>query len=179
MTQETQWVHTLASLGRGDLARAGGKAANLGELLRAGLPVPPGFAVLTAAYECFVESNGLRAEIERHLGAGPLDAAERAAAAVRAAFAMGRLPREVEDAILRGYRALGGGAVAVRSSATAEDLPEASFAGQYESFLAVRGEPAVLAAVRSCWSSFFTARAVAYRARHGIDARSVRLAVVV
>lgn len=179
MTQETQWVHTLASLGRGDLARAGGKAANLGELLRAGLPVPPGFAVLTAAYECFVESNGLRAEIERHLGAGPLDAAERAAAAVRAAFAMGRLPREVEDAILRGYRALGGGAVAVRSSATAEDLPEASFAGQYESFLAVRGEPAVLAAVRSCWSSLFTARAVAYRARHGIDARSVRLAVVV
>lgn len=181
MTDDTEWTHALAGLGRGDQARAGGKAANLGPLLHAGLPVPQGFVVLTAAYQRFLDANGLHAEIERHLAPGPVDAAgaERAAAALRAAFATGYVPPAVADAIVREYRRLGGDAVAVRSSATAEDLNEASFAGQHESFLGVRGEAAVVAAVRTCWSSLFTPRAVQYRARHGIDSRAVQIAVLV
>ncbi|MEV4897158.1 PEP/pyruvate-binding domain-containing protein [Nonomuraea sp. NPDC055795] len=134
-------VAPLRDFGRADLDRAGGKGANLGELIRLGLPVPDGFVVTTAAGAEM--SGGLRREI---------------AAA---------------------YAALGGGPVAVRSSATAEDLPGAAFAGQQDTFLNVIGEDPLLDAVRRCWASLFTERAVAYRARLGIPDADVRIAVVV
>ncbi|HEY0496843.1 MAG TPA: PEP/pyruvate-binding domain-containing protein [Kutzneria sp.] len=142
------------------LATVGGKAANLGVLTGAGLPVPPGFCVSTEAY--------------RRVAAGvPLDE-------VRAALLAVEIPADIADEIRTRYRELGADApVAVRSSATAEDLPFASFAGQQDTFLNVVGVDSVLDAVRRCWASLWTDRAVAYRESNGIDHNVVELAVVV
>jgi phosphohistidine swiveling domain-containing protein len=168
------FVLPLHALGRGELAVAGGKGANLGELVRAGFPVPPGFVVTTAAYDHFVAENHLDTIISQALreqhGSG---------AAIRDAFERALIPPEVERACLSAYHQLGEGPVAVRSSATAEDLPGAAFAGQQDTFLNVLGASAVLDAVRRCFASLWTDRAIAYRARQGLDQRTVQLAVVV
>ncbi|MFV0405468.1 MAG: PEP/pyruvate-binding domain-containing protein [Propioniciclava sp.] len=140
-----------------DIAVAGGKGANLGELLGAGFAVPAGFVVTTAAYESAV------AELS--------EPGQEAVAAVV-------LPTDVVAAIAQDYAALGG-QVAVRSSATAEDLPGAAFAGQQDTFLGVTGTDAVVEAVRRCWASLWTERAISYRERLGIDAATVSIAVVV
>ena len=157
-------VRGLRELGRGDIDAAGGKGANLGELVRAGFPVPDGFVLTTAAYARAAEAAGV-------------DPGDPAAA--RTGLAAARMPFEIATAVGDAYRALGGGRVAVRSSATAEDLPDASFAGQQDTLLEIQGQDAVLDAVRRCWASLFNARAVAYRATHGVDEHAVRLAVVV
>ncbi|PZG22520.1 PEP/pyruvate-binding domain-containing protein [Nonomuraea aridisoli] len=147
------------------LADVGGKAANLGELTKAGLPVPPGRVLTTQAYRRIahgLETSGddLAARARRHLLEAPV-------------------PPDVRDAIVAAYASLGDDVpVAVRSSATAEDLPFASFAGQQDTFLNVVGEQAVVEAVRRCWASLWTDRAVAYRESNGIDHASVSLAVV-
>jgi pyruvate,water dikinase len=164
----------LSELGRGDLAVAGGKGANLGELVRGGFPVPPGFVVSTVAYDRFVADNGLRDVITRELARG-----EGSGEAIRDAFERGRIPPDLERSIIEAYREHGGGPVAVRSSATAEDLPEAAFAGQQDTFLNVVGEEALLDAVRRCWASLWSDRAIAYRERQEVDQSSVKLAVVV
>ncbi|TMR99323.1 PEP/pyruvate-binding domain-containing protein [Nonomuraea basaltis] len=150
----------------GMLAEVGGKAANLGELTRAGLPVPHGWVLTTDAYRQVAE--GLEAD-----GAG---LAERA----RRHLLQAPVPGTVYETIVKHYAALGGDVpVAVRSSATAEDLPFASFAGQQDTYLNVVGAEAVVDAVRRCWASLWTDRAVAYRESNGIDHAAVRLAVVV
>jgi pyruvate,water dikinase len=177
-----QLVSWLAELGEGDRAIAGGKGANLGELLRASLPVPPGFVVTTAAYLQFVAANSLQPEIERLAHAAPADdmtALTGVANAISALFAKAIMPPEVATAIHEAYSTLREPPVAVRSSATAEDLPGASFAGQMETYLNIRGGDALLAAVRRCWASLWTARAISYRANQGIAPAAVRLAVVV
>jgi phosphoenolpyruvate synthase/pyruvate phosphate dikinase len=171
------------------LALVGGKGASLARMATAGLPVPPGFHVTTAAYRRFVEANALQAVIaEATANAQPDDPAslERASAAVRRLFRSGAVPEAVAAAIHAAYTSLGAAeptgaepALAVRSSATAEELPGLSFAGQYESYLNVRGESALLAAVRRCWASLWTVRAISYRLRNGIDQRAVAMAVVV
>ncbi len=163
---------------------AGGKAANLGELTRAGLPVPPGFCVITAAYDLVAEGAGLGPILTELAATRAEDTARLAefAAAARARLLSAPVPTAVTDAISAAYRALGNSTsvpVAVRSSATAEDLPYASFAGQQDTYLNVVGVDAVLDAVRRCWASLWTDRAVSYRASNGIDHRSVRLAVAV
>ena len=160
----------LTRLGTRDLDR-GGKAANLGELLRAGFPVPPGFVITTTAYDLVVQSNNLQHEIDNALDLG--------AAQVRARFEQATIPPEVERAIRNAYRRMGEGPVDVRSSATAEDLPEAAFAGQQETFLGVSGERALLDAVRRCWASLWSERAVSYREQHGLAQAPVKLAVIV
>ena len=142
-----RWVRPLAAVGRDDLAVAGGKGANLGELVRAGVRVPPGFVLTTDAH----------AAVGRD----------------------GPIPADIEQAVLTAYADLGAGPVAVRSSATAEDLPGAAFAGQQDTFLDVEGEPALLDAVQRCWASLWSERATAYRQRRGIDDAAVRMAVVV
>jgi rifampicin phosphotransferase len=119
------FVVLLERLGRDDLARAGGKGANLGELVRAGFPVPDGFVVTTAAYDRFVTHNRLGNTIVR-----ALREEEGSGASIRTAFEGAPIPPEIERNILAAYHELGEGPVAVRSSATAEDLPEAAFAGQ-------------------------------------------------
>lgn len=173
------------------LATAGGKAMNLAKLARAGLPVPPGFIVTTAAYNAFVAANDLAATINGQLstatGQWSIDAA---AHAIRAHFAATSIPADLADQILASYHALPTNsglrithcelpAVAVRSSATAEDLPDLSFAGQQDTFLNVVGDEALLHAIVACWSSLWTARAIAYRQRNGIAHDDVALAVVV
>jgi pyruvate,water dikinase len=162
----------------------GGKGAPLARLAATGLPVPPGFYLTTAAYRRFVEANGIQAAIfDAAVGATGEDPAalERTSAAIQALFEVGIMPDEVASALRRAYAGLGGSepAVAVRSSATAEDAPERSFAGQHETSLNVRGGEALQEAVRRCWASLWTARAIGYRHRMGIDQRVVAMGVVV
>jgi pyruvate,water dikinase len=163
-------VLDLDCLGAQLLPVVGGKAANLGELIRAGFPVPAGFCITTAAYQQ-VASEAF------DLDTLDLDSlAEQARKAILAA----PVPATIAETVERAYRALGDDVpVAVRSSATAEDLPWASFAGQQDTFLNVVGAQAVLDAVRRCWASLWTDRAVSYRATNDIDHATVRLAVVV
>jgi phosphohistidine swiveling domain-containing protein len=172
------------AIDRTALPVAGGKAANLGELTRAGLPVPPGFCVTTAAYELVAEGAALDPVLDDLAQTRPDDTTRLAelAAAARASLLEAPVPEDLVQAIATAYRELGNGAsapVAVRSSATAEDLPYASFAGQQDTYLNVVGVEAVLDAVRRCWASLWTDRAVSYRASNGIDHRNVRLAVAV
>lgn len=179
----TPLVLPFARIGAADLPRVGGKGANLGELARLGLPVPPGFCLTTAAYDAFLAGAGELEPLWQALDAldgKDAEAARRAAEPMRAALERAPLPEIVRDAALAAWKALDAEApYAVRSSATAEDLPGASFAGQQDTFLNVRGGDALLDAVRRCWASLFTDRAVLYRARGGYGHRAVKLAVVV
>ncbi|GAA3619705.1 PEP/pyruvate-binding domain-containing protein [Microlunatus ginsengisoli] len=170
----------LQTYGRDDVEAVGGKAANLGELARAGQPVPPGFVVTTESYQAFVDANGLAAVIAATQPTEPSDEAyRRASETIRAQFVAGTVDPKLRRAVLAAYARIDRGPVAVRSSATAEDLADASFAGQQDTYLNVEGDDAVLDAVRRCWASLWTARAMAYRDQRGIEAASVRLAVVV
>ena len=165
------------------VATVGGKGANLSELVRAGFPVPPGFLISTAAYRAFVRANGLQQQIVALAKTDAVTDFELVSAAIRQLFEHGRVPSEVVSAIRQAYAAMSPDGQApiplgVRSSATAEDLPGASFAGQQDTFLNVRGDRDLLQAVKRCWSSLWTARALAYRARQGIDPAAVSLAIV-
>ena len=169
---DTALVVGLENLGHDDLDSAGGKGANLGELLRAGFPVPPGFVVTTLAYREAFEAAGIDSALAEAMSETDADDVRHAVGAMA-------VPDAVESAVVAAYRRLGGGAVAVRSSATAEDLPGATFAGQQDTYLNIDGEQAVVDAVRRCWASLWTRRAVSYRSRAGIDHRTVQIAVVV
>ncbi len=173
----------LAAIDRTLLPIVGGKGANLGEMVSAGLPVPPGFCITTAAYEQVASEAGLEAVLDARAGnAGNPEQLAELAQAARACIQSATIPEAVAASITDAYRLLGSGEpipVAVRSSATAEDLPFASFAGQQETYLNIVGGDAVLDAVCRCWASLWTDRAVSYRASNGIDQRSVRLAVVI
>ena len=193
---QPDWILSLAS-DRATLALAGGKGANLARLAQAGLPVPDGFVITTLAYQAFVDANGLGGQIFRALPqaqlapggqgdaaaseapAAPLAEFEAASATIRSLFGRGNMPVDLAGQIMAAYARLGRPAVAVRSSATAEDLPEMSFAGQQDTYLNVTGDDALLRAVIDCWSSLWTGRAISYRARNGIQHESVSLAVVV
>jgi phosphohistidine swiveling domain-containing protein len=175
-------VASLIHFDRESLAQAGGKGANLGELIRAGFEVPPGFIVTTAAYDLLLQANGLKGKIQQTLDRLQIDnptVATRVSQQIQDTIQHALIPDLIIDSILKAYRQLGGSAVAVRSSATAEDLPEAAFAGQQETFLNVIGEQALLEAVRSCWASLWSERAILYRARQNVDQVSVKLALVV
>ena len=176
------FVLALAEIDRDRSAEVSGKAVNLGELSRvAGVDVPPGFCVTTHAFRRAVgEAPAVRAGLDRLAGLAPDDRAGIAAlsAEVREAVVGSPVPHDVADAITRAL-APGDTAYAVRSSATAEDLATASFAGQHDSFLNVVGPAAVLEHVVRCWSSLFTERAVTYRLRRGVDPHGVEMAVVV
>ena len=170
------------NLDRTSLPVAGGKAANLGELIRAGLPVPAGFCVTTAAYD-LVSGNASMDPTLTSLSETPYEDTARLAelaAEARGRLSAAQIPDDLVRAIAEAYLELGDGSpvsVAVRSSATAEDLPFASFAGQQDTYLNVIGVESLLDAVRSCWASLWTDRAVSYRATNGIDPHGVRLAV--
>lgn len=168
------FVLGLSEFGRDDGALVGGKAANLGELVRAGFDVPPGFVITTGAYLDFVAAHGLDEQIHGLAAPSSYRGVE-----IRALFAVSELPKALRDEIAAAYAGLGSPPVAVRSSATAEDLADASFAGQQDTYLDVVGLDAVLAAVRSCWASLWTDRASAYRAQRQVDETGVAIAVVV
>ncbi len=180
-------VRWFEDLDRQDVAQVGGKNASLGEMIRElrseGVRVPGGFATTAAAYRAYVEHNGLADRLAALAGAGNDQEREEQAAGLRRAFRRGSFPAAVESAIREAYRELSqrhdqqAVAVAARSSATAEDLPEASFAGQQETFLNVRGIEDLLEACRGCYASLFTDRAVAYRQEHGFGHEQVALSV--
>jgi len=167
-----------------DLETAGGKGASLSRLARAGLPVPGGFHVTTQAYRHFVSANHLQAGILAALETADASrpaTLEEASRAIRRLFAGASIPNELASTIVEAYGSLPGAnpPVAVRSSATAEDLPEASFAGQQETYLNISGADGMLDAVKNCWASLWTGRAISYRLRQNIPPESVALAVVV
>src|SRR5215217_2273657 len=164
----------ILSLGnrRATLETVGGKGASLAQLLRAGMSVPGGFHVTTAAYERFVAENDLKRSIRAALekvDASKADTLTSASEQIRDLFLRSDLSEEVSGAISEAYAGLDqvDAAVSVRSSATTEDLPSASFAGQQTTSLNVRGEDELLEAVRRCWASLWSARAIAYRQRRG------------
>lgn len=172
--------------GKDSVELVGGKCASLGELINAGIRVPPGFAVTTHAYRRFIEEGGIKAEIEgalADLDERQTDRLDAASVMIRGLIEKTPFSIELEDEICESYRQLSRQCclpavpVAVRSSATAEDLPGASFAGQQDTFLWIRGSDQVLDYVRRCFSSLFTARAIAYRLRMNFDHRSVAISV--
>jgi len=171
-----------------DVPLVGGKGANLGEMTRAQIPVPPGFIVTADAYFAFLEKAKLSTKIRSLLE--PLDSndskqLQQVASQVKKIISDAPMPAEIANEIKAAYAKLltikpsGRGLVAVRSSATAEDLPEASFAGQQRTFLNVDGEEEVLLAVQGCWASLFEPRAIFYRHEQGFDHFKVGLAVPV
>jgi pyruvate,water dikinase len=172
-------------LSREDVSFAGGKGANLGELTAAGLPVPPGFVVGAPAYAAFCDAHGLRDRLEELLGEVDVDDSEAlrdAAAEARSMVEHEPMPDDLRDEISHAYEELAKGrsdAVAVRSSATAEDTESASFAGMNETYLNVRGADDVVESVRRCWASLFGARTVFYRAKRGFGQADMDIAVVV
>ncbi len=176
-----RWFHDPACT---DVVQAGGKGASLARLAAAGLPVPPGFVVTSAAFATFLAETGLEETIRAVLAT--IDPEQRrtlevAADELRRRIVEAPIPLELDAAIAAAYAELGHGepvAVAVRSSAVAEDSQHASFAGQQETFLDVRGVDALLERVRACWASFFSPRALFYRAKKG-SLEDLAFAVVV
>ncbi len=170
------------------VSRVGGKCASLGELMKAQIRVPPGFAITTDAYLRFMEDNGLTDKVLQRLEGldeSMVEQTDQASKDIRGWIETGTVSEQIEDMIADNYRLLSRRArcpaspVAVRSSATAEDLPDASFAGQQDTFLWIRGVDDLLDRVRRCWSSLFTARAISYRIRMGFDHSQVLISVAV
>jgi pyruvate,water dikinase len=184
-----RYIRWLEQIRLGDVPLVGGKNASLGELYgeltAAAIRVPNGFAITAEAYAALLDAHGLGDRVAARLAGitgADVTALATAGAEVRGLVASAPFPPGLEAEIAEAYQGLGreygpSPAVAVRSSATAEDLPEASFAGQQETYLAVRGEPALLAACRRCFASLFTDRAIAYRIHHGFDHAAVRLSI--
>jgi len=165
-----------------DVPSVGGKGANLGEMTRANIPVPPGFIVTASAYFGFLQRTKILDKIRELLK--PLDVndskqLQQVATEIKQVILDATMPPELANEIKEAYIRMGKGLVAVRSSATAEDLPEASFAGQQRTFLNVQGEEDVVAAVQECWASLFEPRAIFYREQQGFDHFKVGLAVPV
>jgi pyruvate,water dikinase len=174
------WFNELT---RNDVPLAGGKGANLGDMFQAGLPVPPGFVISAPAYRQVVQQADLENRISDlllDLDRSVCEQLQNVEPLIRDLFTDVPIPAALEDAIVSCYRQLGDEVlVAVRSSATAEDLAGASFAGQQETLLNVFGAEALLRAVRRCWSSLFTSQAIFYRYQQGFDDSQVSMGVVV
>ncbi|MDD1776080.1 MAG: phosphoenolpyruvate synthase [Candidatus Methanomethylicus sp.] len=176
------------SLRKDDVALVGGKCANLGELMSFGMPVPPGFAITAEGYKLHLQRNGMLEKIEgvlNQMDVANTPSLENASAQIRTIIEASPLPKELEMEIIGAYRELGeklntkDPTVAIRSSATAEDLPGASFAGQQDTYLFISGEKPLIKYVIKCFSSLFTPRAIAYRKEKGFDDRKVYLSVAV
>jgi pyruvate,water dikinase len=183
MTLDDALILPLADIRAADLPLVGGKGANLGELTHVGLPVPPGFCLTTTAFRLFVQAcpeiDDLYAMLDTVV-ADDVETAREVGQRVRSALEEVPVPAEIAVAVGQAWRALGQQyAYAVRSSATAEDLPDASFAGQQDTYLNITGEAELVNAVRRCWISLFTDRAILYRVRNGFAHEDVQLSVVV
>ena len=164
------------------LSMMGGKGAALSTLVHAALPVPEGFVLTVRGYSEFIATHGLQAQIETQLNTHDLNdpqALQAVQQAITGAMHALPLPEVLLTAIHNAYAALNSPPVAVRSSATAEDLPQQSFAGQHDSYLNVEGEKDLADAIKSCWLSLWNARAISYRHAAGIDHLDVAMAVIV
>ncbi len=174
-------TRALATLRKTDAAVAGGKGANLGEMTKAGIPVPPGFVVTAHAFERFLQESDLDVEVAAMLDKvkyKDTNSVETASERIRALFDQTPVPKDIGSAIIADHKRLKAPLVAVRSSATVEDGSQASWAGELESYLDVKA-PAVLKSVKRCWSSLFTPRAIVYRKEKNLHKTEVAVAVVV
>ncbi len=169
-----------------DTSLVGGKSANLGEMTKAGFPVPNGFALTVEAYDLFLGENNLITEVYRILKTTDVnDPAQLEAASrkIQNLILRGKIPQEVISSVVASYKKLSGrfkkALVAVRSSATAEDMPQTSFAGQQTTLLNIKGEANLLNAVRECWASLFTARSIFYRVENKVPHEKVKISVIV
>ncbi|TDA25582.1 MAG: phosphoenolpyruvate synthase [Archaeoglobi archaeon] len=175
----------LSDVGKNDISIVGGKAANLGELLRLEIPVPDGFVVDARTFRDFINRANLRSKIYsllQNLDVEKTEELNRVSEEIRKMIREAEMPEEIGKEIKKAYKKLGNGKevyVAVRSSATAEDLPDASFAGQQDTYLNVKGEEEVVKKVKECWGSLFTPRAIYYRVQKGFKHENVSIAVVV
>jgi pyruvate, water dikinase len=182
------YVEFFEELKKEDVDIAGGKGANLGELTQAGIPVPPGFVITSATYQKFMDETGITQEILDILDALDVNnnkELQESARKIIKIITETEIPAEISNLIIEAYNALchrigkEDAFVAVRSSATAEDLPEASFAGQQDTYLNVKGPEDMIKYVRKCWASLFGARAIFYREENNFDHSKVYIAVVV
>ncbi len=181
MKKDGKYLVWFDEVDKEDLLLVGGKGANLGELTKAAIPVPPGFIVTTESYFLFLDEAGLHQQIGELLEPLNPDDSEQLlqiATEIKDMITNATMPQHIADEIREAYGKMGG-LVAVRSSATAEDLPEASFAGQQRTFLNVQGEEEVIVAVQGCWASLFEPRAIFYRHEQGLDHLKVGIAVPV
>ncbi|HSQ92951.1 MAG TPA: phosphoenolpyruvate synthase, partial [Methanoregula sp.] len=174
----------LEEIRKEDISSVGGKGASLGEMASIGLPVPKAFVVTAQAFRRFLVETGLEKKLfaaYEKLDVENNEALEKAAETAKALVLKAKMPQKIRDEIRVAYKKMNGGSliVAVRSSATAEDLPDASFAGQQETYLNIKGEAALIEAVQKCWASLYGARAIYYRAKQGFDDHTVNIAVVV
>jgi pyruvate, water dikinase len=174
----------LEEIRKEDIISVGGKGASLGEMASIGLPVPRAFVVTAQAFRRFLVETGLEKKLFAaydKLDVENNEALEKAADTAKAMVLKAKMPPKIRDEIRAAYKKMDNGnlIVAVRSSATAEDLPDASFAGQQETYLNIRGEAALIEAVQKCWASLYGARAIYYRAKQGFDDHTVNIAVVV
>ncbi|MBN2909436.1 phosphoenolpyruvate synthase [Polycladomyces sp. WAk] len=178
-----KYVQYFDEIDRHSLPMVGGKGANLGEMTKAGFPVPPGFCITTSAYRHFIEASDKMDEwfnLMNQLKPEQLDEIRSLGQRIRHHLLTIPLSDRIKSAIIKAWSKLGEDhAYAVRSSATAEDLPTASFAGQQETYLNVKGAEQLIEAVKKCWASLFTDRAIVYRINNGFDHRSISLSVVV
>lgn len=182
------YVVKFEDLNKSDIGIAGGKGANLGELTQAGIPVPPGFVVTAETYEKFMNESGINAQVMailKRIDINDTKALQAAAEEIKSIIIDTPVPEDMSTLIIEAYNQLcqrvgeDNTDVAIRSSATAEDLPEASFAGQQDTFLHVSGNKEVIDFVRKCWASLFEARAIFYREENNFDHSKVYIAVVV
>jgi len=185
MNKKTARILWFKDIRKEDIPLAGGKGANLGEMVSAGIPVPDGFVVTAKAYFDFINSTSIKKKIMTELSGLDVDDSDKlveASEKIRLAILQADMPKDLIEEIKTFYLDLCGETdryVAVRSSATAEDLPEASFAGQQESFLEIKGWKSVAKHVQKCWASLFTARAIFYRAENKFSHLKVGIAVPV
>ena len=183
-----EYVEFFEELKKEDVDIAGGKGANLGELTQAGIPVPPGFVITSATYQKFMDETGITQEIMDILDAIDVNnnkELQQSAKNIKKIITETPIPDEISSLFIEAYNALchrigkDNAFVAVRSSATAEDLPEASFAGQQDTYLNVKGPEDLIKYVRKCWASLFGARAIFYREENNFDHSKVYIAVVI
>lgn len=186
MTVQQPLVSFFKDIDKDDLALVGGKGANLGEMWQAGFPVPPGFAVTTLSYDSFLNYNDISKKINDILKVTNVDKSDEleiASKKIEKIITRSEIPKEVVNEVVNAYKKLSGffrpAYVAVRSSATAEDLPGASFAGQQATYLNIKGENNLLVAIRDCWASLFTARAIFYRVQNKIPHEKVKISVII
>jgi pyruvate,water dikinase len=187
------YVLWFSDIKKEDVPIVGGKGANLGEMFNIGLPVPPGFVVTTFAFKKFLDVNGLWdkiIQILKNTDIEDYDSLKKASEMIQSLIVSSKIPEDIEKEIIRAYKQLSlfddtplhikkDALVAVRSSATAEDLGDASFAGQQATFLNVQGDKKLIDAVKKCWASLYTPRAIYYREKKGFDHSKVLIAVVV
>lgn len=174
-------IKKISALSKNDIASAGGKGASLGEMAKAGFPIPPGFVVLASAFDRFLKESDIIIEVEAQLkkvDAEQTHTIDDASEVLRSLINKYEMPKDLEKEILKAFDLLAADYVAVRSSATAEDSKVASWAGELESYLGIQKKD-LISCVQKCWSSLFTPRAIFYRLEKKLNGKDVSVAVVV